>query len=66
MSINDWNREEPKCIPANFRCDGRSSKSYFVHNEKYIYKYLSIYMEIYQVTYGAVFEPNLREAILRQ
>jgi|ERR1712192_67681 len=23
MSINDWNREEPKCIPANFRCDGR-------------------------------------------
>ena len=31
MSINDWNREEPKCIPANFRCDGRSSKSYFVY-----------------------------------
>ena len=25
LSINDWNREEEKCIPLSFRCDGRSN-----------------------------------------
>ena len=24
LSINDWNREQEKCIPLRFRCDGRS------------------------------------------
>ena len=23
LSINDWNREQEKCIPLSFRCDGR-------------------------------------------
>ena len=23
LSINDWNREREKCIPREFRCDGR-------------------------------------------
>ena len=23
LTINDFNKEEEKCIPSNFRCDGR-------------------------------------------